>query len=67
MKFTYSELATVLRETSKVSLETKGSYSYATGVYEYMLADLVANLPERRQAEFVRALLSAQKSMQESA
>lgn len=67
MKLTYSEIATELRETSKVSMETKGSYSYATGTYESIIAGLVADLPKHKQLEVVRSLQSARKSMVESA
>lgn len=66
-KLTYSEIAAGLRETSKVSMETKGSYAYATGMYESIIASLVADLPKHKQLEVIRSLESGRKSMQESA
>jgi hypothetical protein len=65
-KFTYVEIANELRDTSKISLETKGSYSYVTGLYESILAGLVADLPQHRQAEVMRSLRLAQSRMQEN-
>lgn len=62
-KLTYCEIAAALRETSQVSMETKGSYAYATGVYESMIASLVADLPKHKQLEVIRGLESARKSM----
>jgi hypothetical protein len=55
-KVTYSEIANELRETSKVCMETKGSYSYATGAYESILAGIVVDLPKHKQAEVMRTL-----------
>lgn len=62
-KVTYSEVANELRETSKVCLETKGSYAYATGVYESILAGLVADLPKHKQAEVMRTLRLVREQM----
>lgn len=66
-KLTYLEIANELRETSKVSMETMGSYSYATGTYESIIAGLVADLPKHKQLEVIRGLESARKSMKERA
>lgn len=66
-KLTYCDIAAELRETSQVSMETKGSYAYATGVYESMIANLVADLPRHKQLEVIRGLESARKSMQTTA
>jgi hypothetical protein len=62
-KATYSEIANELRETSKVCMEVKGSYSYATGVYESILAGLVADLPKHKQAEVLRTLRLLREQM----
>jgi hypothetical protein len=65
-KFTYVEFANELRDTSKIALQTKGSYSYVTGLYESILADLAADLPKHKQAEVMRSLRLAQTRMQEN-
>jgi hypothetical protein len=62
-KVTYSEIANELRETSKVCMEVKGSYSYATGVYESIIAGLVADLPKHKQAEVMRTLRLVREQM----
>lgn len=61
----YSDIAAELRETSKVCLNTMGSYAYATGTYESILANLVADLPKHKQVEVMRILKSTQKSLKE--
>lgn len=66
-KLTYMDIANELRETSKVSMDMRGSYSYATGVYESIIASLVADLPKHKQLEVVRGLESARKSLKETA
>lgn len=66
-KLTYSQISAELRETSKVSMDVKGSYSYATGTYESIISELVANLPAHKQQEVVRILQSARLRMQEGA
>ena len=53
-KMSYTEIATFLREASTHCLERSGSFATITGTYEYMLADLVANMPAHKQNEFVR-------------
>jgi hypothetical protein len=55
-KVTYTEIANSLRETSKVCMEIKGSYSYATGAYESIISGIVADLPSHKQAEVMRTL-----------
>lgn len=62
-KVTYSEIANELRETSKVCMESNGSYSYVTGTYESILADIVADLPNHKQAEVLRMLKFARDRM----
>ena len=66
-KLTYSDVAAELRETSQVSLQTKGSYAYATGMYESILASLVVDLPKHKQLEVIRSLQSAREHMQKNA
>ena len=66
-KLTYSDIATELRETSQVSMQTKGSYAYATGLYESILASLVVDLPKHKQMEVIRGLQSARERMQKDA
>ena len=66
-KLTYSDVASELRETSQVSMQTKGSYSYATGYYESIIAGLVADLPKHKQMEVIRSLQSAREHMQKDA
>lgn len=66
-KVTYSEIADSLREMSKVSMESRGTYAYATGMYESIIASLVADLPKHKQLEVLRSLESARKSCVENA
>ena len=66
-KLTYLDIANELRETSKVCMDTMGSYAYATGTYESIIASLVADLPKHKQLEVVRGLESARKAMKERA
>lgn len=66
-KVTYLEVSAELRETSRICLENKGSYSYVTGTYESILAGLVADLPKHKQAEVMRALKLTQERLQETA
>lgn len=66
-KVTYTEVSDSLRETSKVSYETKGSYAYATGMYESIIAGLVADLPKHKQLEVMRTLAWAREQMQKTA
>jgi hypothetical protein len=66
-KLTYFDVASELRETSQVSMQTKGSYAYATGLYESILASLVVDLPKHKQMEVIRGLQSARERMQKSA
>ena len=66
-KLTYSDIAAELRDTSQVSMQTKGSYSYATGYYESIIAGLVADLPKHKQMEVIRSLQSAREYMQKDA
>ena len=66
-KLTYFDVATELRETSQVSMQTKGSYAYATGLYESILASLVVDLPKHKQMEVIRGLQSARERMQKDA
>lgn len=63
MKVTYTEIANSLRETSKVSMETKGSYAYATGMYESIIAGLVADAPKHKQQEVMRTLAMGREQM----
>jgi hypothetical protein len=62
-KVTYSEIAEDLKQTSALSYETKGTYAYATGMYESIIAGLVAELPERKQREVLRTLQYGRDSM----
>jgi hypothetical protein len=65
-KVSYIEVANALRDTSKICLEAKGSYGYATGLYESILADLVADLPKHKQAEVMRLLKMSQDGLKEN-
>jgi hypothetical protein len=66
-KLTYSDIAAELRETSQVALSTKGSYAYATGMYESILASLVVDLPKNKQLEVIRILQNSRERMQKDA
>lgn len=66
-KVTYTEVSDSLRETSQVSMETKGSYAYATGMYESIIAGLVADLPKYKQQEVMRTLAWAREQMKKDA
>lgn len=62
-KVTYTEIALELRETSKICMETKGSYSYVCGTYESIIADIVADLPKHKQAEVMRLLAKTRERL----
>ena len=66
-KVTYSEVSSVLRETSRSCYDVFGNYSYITGTYEAIIAGIVADLPKHKQAEVMRSLHSAQERMQKTA
>lgn len=55
-KMSYIEVATAIREASKHCLEKSGSYATISGVYESVLADLIADLPSHKQVEFLKSL-----------
>ena len=65
-RVTYIEVANTLRDTSKICLDVKGSYGYVTGLYESILADLIADLPLHKQREVMRLLKSAQDGLKEN-
>lgn len=56
-KKTYMEIARELAETSRLCLDVTGSYSNVTGAYEYILADILADLPLARQEDVLRSLV----------
>ena len=66
MKKTFIEIAKALSETSKNCLEKTGSYGRVTGAYEYMLADLVADLPLAKQEQFLRSLANTNAYISEN-
>ena len=55
-KKSYMDIAKALGEVSRYCLDKTGSYSNVTGAYEYMLADMVADLSLAKQEEFLRRL-----------
>ncbi len=66
-KVTYSEIASALRDTSKTCMDTYATYSYVTGTYEAIIAELVVDLPKHKQAEVMASLRRAQERMQKDA
>lgn len=66
-KVTYSEAASVLRDTSKICMDTYATYSYVCGTYESILAGVIADLPKHKQAEVMNSLRAAQERMQKDA
>jgi hypothetical protein len=55
-KLTYSEIAASLNDFANLSYKDKGSFSYACGTFQSMLASLVADLPKHKQMEFVQTM-----------
>lgn len=62
-KLSYGEVSMELSKTSRVCLEKRGSYAYATGVYEAMLVNMVLDMPKHKQNEFMRALQETQERL----
>ncbi len=66
-KVTYSEIASSLRDTSQLCMDTYATYSYVTGTYEAIIAGLVADLPKHKQAEVMVSLRQARERMEKDA
>jgi hypothetical protein len=56
IKQTYSDIAASINDFADLSYKDKGSFSYACGTFQSMLATLVADLPKHKQAEFLKTL-----------
>jgi hypothetical protein len=65
-KVSYMEVATAMRELSNLSMEKRGGFGYATGVYESLLAALVVDLPKHKQAEVMRVIKETTESLKET-
>jgi hypothetical protein len=60
----YMDVANALRETSALSMELCKSYSYATGLYESIIAEMAMGLSGRAREHLLSSLSSARASMQ---
>ena len=58
-KLNYSDLLAATNDFANLSYEDKGSFSYACGSFQSMLATLVADLPKHKQLEFIKTLEQA--------
>jgi hypothetical protein len=55
-KVTASEIRAALKSMADASYKEYGTYSYASGYYESMLAYLIEELPAHRQKETLKGL-----------
>jgi hypothetical protein len=55
-KATASEIRAALKSMAEASYQEYGSYSYASGYYESMLAYLIEELPVTRQKSILKGL-----------
>lgn len=56
VKLTYSELSVKLKEFSNATNDRYNSYAFAAGFFESTLANLLADLPVRKQNEVISSL-----------
>ncbi len=66
-KLNYSDLLAATNDFANLSYKDKGSFSYACGSFQSMLATLVADLPKHKQLEFVQTLERAVQRVGEAA
>ena len=55
-KLNYSDILAVTNDFADLSYKDKGSFSYACGTFQSILASLVADLPKHKQAEFLKTM-----------
>jgi hypothetical protein len=63
-KFVKTDIAGVLKSFANRTYDQCGSFNYAAGVYESMLANVIADLPRHKQVECLALLQSANYSTQ---
>lgn len=55
-KLTYSDILAVTNDFADLSYKDKGSFSFACGTFQSILASLVADLPKHKQTEFLKTM-----------
>ena len=60
-KLNYSDIVASIQSFSNASYEDRGSFSYACGTFESILAGMVSELPKHKQMEFMQTLDQAMK------
>jgi hypothetical protein len=63
-RFVKTDIAGVLKSFANRTYDQCGSFNYAAGVYESMLANVIAELPRHKQMECLALLQSANYSTQ---
>jgi hypothetical protein len=63
-RFVKTDIAGVLKSFANRTYDQCGSFNYAAGVYESMLATVIADLPRHKQVECLALLQSANYSTQ---
>ena len=58
-RFVKTDIAGVLKSFANRTYDQCGSFNYAAGVYESMLATVIADLPRHKQVECLALLQSA--------
>ena len=55
-KLNYSDIMSVTNDFADLSYKDKGSFSFACGTFQSILAGLVSELPRHKQTEFLRTM-----------
>jgi hypothetical protein len=58
-RFVKTDIASVLKSFANRTYDQCGSFNYAAGIYESMLANVIADLPRHKQVECLALLQSA--------
>jgi len=58
-KLNTSEILSATNDFAHLSYKDKGSFSYACGTFQSMLATIVSELPKHKQMEFLKTLEQA--------
>ena len=60
-KLNTSDILAATNDFANLSYKDKGSFSYACGTFQFMLATIVSEQPKHKQAEFLKTLEQAMK------
>lgn len=55
-KLNYFDILVITNDFADMSYKDKGSFSFACGAFQSMLATLVSELPKHKQAEFLQTM-----------